>query len=171
LAFDVHLEETAPIFVPSEVLGKIIEGLIRNAVENTPDGGEIHVVVRRGVTGPELEIRDSGIGITPENQELIFGNFFSSYEPLQYSTRSPYDFRAGGKGFDLLRMQVFAERFGFKISMNSTRCRFIPAGGDECPGDVGECLHLQRPDQCRETGGTVVSVQFQAAAGGERVLA
>jgi signal transduction histidine kinase len=171
LAFDVHLEDAAPICVPGDVLGKVIEGLIRNAVENTPDGGEIQVRVRSGAAGPELEIRDSGVGITPENQELIFGNFFSSYEPLQYSTRSPYDFRAGGKGFDLLRMQVFAERFGFKISMNSTRCRFIPAGGDECPGDVGECLHLQRPDQCRETGGTVVSVQFQAAADSERVLA
>ena len=171
LAFDVHLEETAPIFVPSEVLGKIIEGLIRNAVENTPDGGEIRVAVRHGVTGPELEIRDSGIGITPANQELISGNFFASYEPMQYSTRSPYDFRAGGKGFDLLRMQMFAERFGFKISITSTRCRFIPSDKEECPGDVHECPHLQRPDQCRETGGTVVSVQFQAAAGGEKVSA
>jgi signal transduction histidine kinase len=146
------------------VLSKVIEGLIRNAVENTPDGGAVRVSVRAGSAGPELEIEDTGTGITPENQRLIIGNFFTAYEPLQYSTRSPYDFKAGGKGFDLLRMQMFAERYGFKIRMNSTRCRFIPTDRDECPGDTGECAHLQRPEQCRETGGTAVTVQFGAAA-------
>jgi PAS domain S-box-containing protein len=160
----VRLEETPPVFVPAEVLVKVIEGLIRNAVENTPDGGDVRVAVRSGSAGPELEIEDTGTGITAENQRLIIGNFFTAYEPLQYSTRSPYDFKAGGKGFDLLRMQMFAERYGFKILMNSTRCRFIPTDQDECPGDTGECTHLRRPEECREVGGTVVTVRFDAAA-------
>jgi signal transduction histidine kinase len=166
LALEVNLEDTAPIHVPGDVLGKIIEGLTRNAVENTPDGGEVKVTVRSGKTGPELEIRDSGTGITAENQALIFGNYFTAYESLQYSTRSPYDFLAGGKGFDLLRMQMFAERYGFKLLMTSTRCRFIPTHRDECPGEVGECRHLRASEPCRETGGTVVTVLFQPAAGG-----
>ncbi len=161
---ETRLEDTPPVFVPADVLGKVVEGLVRNAVENTPDGGEVRVIVRRGNAGPELEIRDSGVGITVENQQLIFGNFFTAYEPLQYSTRRPYDFKAGGKGFDLLRMQMFAERYGFKILMNSTRCRFIPNDKDECPGDVGGCGHLSHPDQCSETGGTIVTVRFAAAA-------
>ncbi len=164
VGLDVRLEDAPPVWVPAEVLSKVIEGLIRNAVENTPDGGEVRVSVRAGSAGPELEIEDTGTGITPENQRLIIGNFFTAYEPLQYSTRSPYDFKAGGKGFDLLRMQMFAERYGFKIRMNSTRCRFIPTDRDECPGDTGECAHLQRPEQCRETGGTAVTIQFGAAA-------
>jgi signal transduction histidine kinase len=166
LALEVSLEDTAPVHVPGDVLGKVIEGLIRNAVENTPDGGEVTVAIRAGKTGPELEIRDSGIGITAENQKLIFGNYFTASDPLQYSTRSPYDFKAGGKGFDLLRMQMFAERYGFKILMNSTRCRFIPTDRDECPGAVGECKHVHGAEQCRETGGTVVTVMFQPATGG-----
>lgn len=170
LALEVHLEDTSPIFVPGDVLGKVIEGLTRNAVENTPDGGTVRVAVRPGTAGPELEIRDSGIGLTAENRKLIFGNFFTVYEPLQYSTRSPYDFRAGGKGFDLLRMQMFAERYGFKMVMDSTRCRFIPSDTDECPGEVGDCMHLQRPEQCRENGGTVVTVMFQPAAEGSEPL-
>jgi signal transduction histidine kinase len=164
IALEVRLEDTTPIFVPAEVLGKVIEGLTRNAVENTPDGGEVRVAVRAGDTGPELEIRDTGVGISEENQKLIFGNFFTAYEPLQYSTRSPYDFKAGGKGFDLLRMQMFAERYGFKIHMNSTRCRFIAGDAGECPGEIGECRHVDRPEQCRETGGTIVTVRFQPAA-------
>jgi len=170
LALEVILMDTAPIHVPGDVLGKVIEGLTRNAVENTPDGGEVTVTVHAGKTGPELEIRDSGIGITAENQQLIFGNFFTAYEPLQYSTRSPYDFKAGGKGFDLLRMQMFAERYGFKIVMNSTRCRFIPSDTDECPGDAGDCTHLQRPEECRATGGTAVTIMFQPAPGSAEPL-
>jgi signal transduction histidine kinase len=161
---ETRLEDAPAVYVPADVLGKVIEGLVRNAVENTPDGGEVRVVVRKGNAGPALEIEDTGIGITAENQRLIFGNFFTAYEPLQYSTRRPYDFRAGGKGFDLLRMQMFAERYGFKILMNSTRCRFIPSDPDECPGDTVECAHLHQPDQCRDTGGTVVTVQFSSAA-------
>jgi len=161
---EILLEDAPPVFVPADVLSKVIEGLVRNAVENTPDGGEVRVTVRRERAGAVLEIQDTGVGITAENQRLIFGNFFTAYEPLQYSTRRPYDFKAGGKGFDLLRMQMFAERYGFKISMKSSRCRFIPSDQDECPGDAGGCGHLSRPDQCSETGGTVVTVRFSAAA-------
>lgn len=158
-----HLAETAPIRIPVEVLGKVIEGLVRNAVENTPDGGDVHVNVRAGEAGPELEIRDTGIGMTPETQRLIFGNYFSSHEPMQYSTRRPYDFRAGGKGLDLLRMQIFAERYGFTIRFDSRRCRHIPSESDECPGDTGLCRHLSGPEQCAESGGTVVTVGFRSA--------
>jgi PAS domain S-box-containing protein len=162
VVLETVLADDGSILVPTEVLGKVIEGLVRNAVENTPDGGTIGVAVRRGKAGPELEIQDTGTGITAENQQLIFGNFFTAYEPLHYSTRRPYDFKAGGKGFDLLRMQMFAERYDFKIRMNSTRCGFIPLDQDACPGDVDECAHLGHPDQCRETGGTVVTVQFRS---------
>jgi PAS domain S-box-containing protein len=171
VAVEFNPAETEAIVIPAEVLGKVIGGLLRNAVENTPDGGEVRVTVRTGKAGPELEIRDTGIGITAENQQLILGNFFTAYEPLQYSTRSPYDFKAGGKGFDLLRMQIFAERYGFKIRMNSTRCRFIPTEKEECPGEASECMHLGNADQCRDTGGTTVTVQFSSAAAGVKAAA
>ncbi|MGE5255277.1 MAG: hypothetical protein ACM3KE_01330, partial [Hyphomicrobiales bacterium] len=61
-------------------------------------------------------------------------------------------------------MQMFAERYGFKIQMDSTRCRFIPTDKDECPGDVTACGHLHSPEECRETGGTVVTVRFRPEA-------
>ena len=104
--------DTAPIRIPPEVLGKVVEGLVRNAVENTPDGGRVNIYVRTGKNGPEVVVKDNGIGISKENQRLIFDNYFTAYETMQYSTRQPYDFRAGGKGFDLLRMKIFSERYG-----------------------------------------------------------
>ena len=154
---------TSPIYIPRDVLDKVIEGLVRNAVENTPDGGKISVKVRKGEIGPELEIKDNGIGISEENLRLIFENYFTSYDTMQYSTRQPYDFRAGGKGFDLLRMKIFSERYNFKIKMASHPCNLVDAKGHECPGNVADCVADADENSCHNTGGTTVTVQFYPA--------
>jgi PAS domain S-box-containing protein len=157
---EVHIEPTEPIRIPPDVLAKIIEGLIRNAVENTPDEGRIQVAVRPGPFGPEFEVKDNGIGISKEDQLLIFDNYFTAYEPMEYSTRKPYDFKAGGKGFDLLRMKMFSEKYHFKIKMTSEQCRFTGRNRYRCPGAVKDCAPSQTVEDCRGSGGTTVVVQF-----------
>jgi len=153
--------ESAPsIFIPSDVLSKIVEGLIRNAVENTPDGARIEVTVRNGKKGPVFEVKDFGVGITEDNQRLIFESNFTTYETMQYSSKNKYDFNAGGKGFDLLRMKIFSERYNFKIRMTSNRCRFIPRDEDLCPGNIEDCSYCQTIEDCLDTGGTTMIVQF-----------
>jgi signal transduction histidine kinase len=151
------------IWIPADVLDKIVEGLLRNAIENTPDSGRITVSVREGKIGPELEIADTGIGISGENQRLIFDNYFTAYDTMQYSTRKPYDFGAGGKGFDLLRMRIFSERYHFKLKMRSKRCRLISEDENACPGNVEECDRVRHPEDCLDSGGTTVTVQFYPA--------
>jgi PAS domain S-box-containing protein len=158
-----YASETAAIYIPPDVLGKVVEGLVRNAVENTPDGANISVKVRKGEIGPEFEVKDSGIGISEENLRLIFENYFTSYDTMQYSTRQPYDFKAGGKGFDLLRMKIFSERYNFRIKMTSGPCHLIDEEGLECPGNVADCVPDRRMKDCRNTGGTTVTVQFYPA--------
>ena len=158
-----YASETAPVYIPPDVLGKVVEGLVRNAVENTPDGANISVKVRKGPIGPEFEVKDSGIGISEENLRLIFENYFTSYDTMQYSTRQPYDFKAGGKGFDLLRIKIFSERYNFRIKMTSGPCRLIDSEGFECPGNVADCVPDDDRKDCRNTGGTTVTVQFYPA--------
>ena len=158
-----YVSETAAIYIPPDVLGKVVEGLVRNAVENTPDGGNISVKVRKGEIGPEFEVKDSGIGISEENLRLIFENYFTSYDTMQYSTRQPYDFKAGGKGFDLLRMKIFSERYNFRIKMTSRPCHLVDAEGLECPGNIADCVPDTAAENCRNTGGTTVTVQFYPA--------
>jgi PAS domain S-box-containing protein len=164
-----YVSETAAIYIPPEVLEKVIEGLVRNAVENTPDGGKISVKVRKGEIGPEFEVKDSGIGISAENLRLIFENYFTSYDTMQYSTRQPYDFKAGGKGFDLLRMKIFSERYNFRINMASRPCHLIDAEGRECPGNVIDCVPDTDTNNCWNTGGTTVTVQFFPAERFEKI--
>jgi PAS domain S-box-containing protein len=151
------------IWIPADVLDKIIEGLVRNAIENTPDSGEIIISVRNGEIGPELEIRDTGVGISEENQRLIFENYFTTYDTMQYSSGQPYDFGAGGKGFDLLRMRIFSERYHFRLNLSSQRCSHLTQDADSCPGIIEDCAHNRQPQDCRDSGGTTISVQFYPA--------
>jgi signal transduction histidine kinase len=157
---NVLISAVPAVWIPREVLAKIVDGLVRNAVENTPDSGNITVSVRSGEIGPELEVKDNGIGISDENQRLLFDNYFTAYDTMQYSSRNPYDFGAGGKGFDLLRMRIFSERYHFELKMNSRRCDVIPADADACPGNLAECVQAEG---CLESGGTTVTVQFYPA--------
>jgi signal transduction histidine kinase len=160
---ETRLAAVPPIWIPGEVLAKVVEGLVRNAIENTPDNGRITVSVGLGEIGPELEVSDNGIGISEENQKLIFENYFTAYEPLLYSSRNPYDFGAGGKGFDLLRMRIFSERYHFQLHMESRPCRHMPEEPDACAGDIEKCSQIERPIDCLESGGTTVTVRFYPA--------
>ncbi|WP_457553391.1 GAF domain-containing protein [Desulfobacula sp.] len=152
-----NLTPCPPILIPAEPLIKTIDGLIRNAVENTPDGGKIEILVHQKDKGAVFMVKDHGIGLTREAQKRIFEGFFSTQETMNYSSKRPFDFNAGGKGADLLRMKIFSERFNFKISMTSKRCRRIPENMDACPGSIQECKKMSGPS-C--DGMTIVTCFF-----------
>ena len=122
--------------MPKAHLEKIVDGLIRNAVENTPDEGEIVISITEKATGILLAVHDFGVGIPEAFQPRIFEGLFPVQEPTAYSTGKPYDFNAGGKGLDLLRIRIFSERYGFGIHMNSRCCPHAGRGAarDAFPG-------------------------------------
>jgi PAS domain S-box-containing protein len=153
-------EPTPPTFMPKDPLQKIIDGLVKNAIENTPDEGKIEVAVQKKANGTELVVRDFGVGITEENQMRIFEGFFATQETMDYSSKRPFDFNAGGKGADLLRMKIFSERYHFSIHMTSSRCRYLPEEGDVCPGIISECPFCVRKEDCHLSGGTTFRLQF-----------
>ena len=74
------------VLIPVEVMEKIVEGLVKNAIENTPDKGRVTVVVRNGENGPELEVHDTGVGITAEKQQLIFNHYFAPGDTMNYAS-------------------------------------------------------------------------------------
>ncbi len=151
------LTPVSPIRMPLDPLQKVVDGLIRNAVENTPDGGSIQVLVKERGKGVEFVVQDHGIGLTPEAQKRIFEGFFTTQETLHYSSKQPFDFNAGGKGADLLRMKIFSERYHFNISMTSKRCSRLPGDTDICPGSREACSKPAGPP-C--DGNTRVTVLF-----------
>jgi signal transduction histidine kinase len=152
------------IYIPSEPLRKVVDGLVRNAIENTPDEGKIEIYVQEKGEAAVLEVRDFGVGITEENQSRIFEGFYATQETLDYSSKRPFDFNAGGRGVDLLRMKIFSERYDFKIEMNSKRCPFIPKDSDTCPGKISACPFCQKGKGCHQSPSTTFSVFFPPAA-------
>jgi len=158
-----NLVPAPPIYMPSDPLEKVIDGLIKNAIENTPDEGKIEITVRKNGKGSELVVHDYGVGIIEEAQRRIFEGFFATQDTMVYSSKRPYDFNAGGKGADLLRMKIFSERYNFKIDMASSRCRFIPKESDICPGRISICAFCANKEDCYHSGGTIFSLYFPPA--------
>jgi signal transduction histidine kinase len=135
-------------------LEKVCSGILRNAVENTPDQGRIEVTAKIEDDQVVIRFRDFGTGITAENQKLVFTGFFHTQDTNYYSTKAPYDFNAGGSGADLLRAKVFSERYGFEIDFESTRCSYIPEDIDECPGRISLCQFIGNKSDCFVSGTT-----------------
>ncbi|MEW5910342.1 MAG: GAF domain-containing protein, partial [Thermodesulfobacteriota bacterium] len=150
------------ITMDRKVLEKVVDGLLKNAVENTPDEGRIEVFLRKEGGAVRLNVRDTGVGISLQNQKLIFIGFIHTRETGIYSSKKPYDFGAGGTGSDLLRTKLFSERFGFEISFHSSRCTYIPDDSDLCPGRISSCPHVTEKSGCFLSGGTTFSLLFQA---------
>ncbi len=148
------------IFMDPSVLRHITEGLIRNAIENTPDGGSIRVTTEQKEDMIVLHIADSGVGITEDNRRYLFDGLHHAKETELYSSRRPFEFGAGGKGLDLLRMKHYSRRFGIGISFESSRCIHIPTDQDICPGNTSVCPFIKGKEDCLSSGGTTFTVTF-----------
>ena len=159
-----HLKTVPPIYIPVDPLQKIVDGLVKNAIENTPDEGKIEIIVRKKEAGAELIVHDYGVGIIADAQRRIFEGFFVTQDTMAYSSKRAFDFNAGGKGADLLRMKIFSERYNFKIDMESSRCGFIPKETDLCPGKISDCDFCTKEEDCHCSGGSVFSIHFPAVS-------
>jgi signal transduction histidine kinase len=80
--FEPGLPEVA---LDQDRFGQAIGNLLSNAVQYTPQGGEISIFV--GQTGRQLriDVDDSGPGIGPEEQEKIFTPFFRGRAARRFS--------------------------------------------------------------------------------------
>ena len=158
----IEVEPTPPIHIPPDPLEKLIIGLVKNAVENTPDEGRVDVAVKNKEAGVQFLVRDTGVGIVEEHRKRIFEGFFPTQETSSYSSKQPYDFNAGGKGADLLRLKIFSERYNFKLVMSSEKCAHIPLSSDICPGQISRCSFCDRAEDCHASGGTSFKAVFPA---------
>jgi len=152
--------DPAIIKVQPQIMMSVLRGLVRNAVENTPDRSRIVITGRNLATGYRIGVTDFGVGIPESEQPNIFEGFYPIQEIDMYSSGRRYEFNAGGTGTDLLKIRIFAERFGFKVSFQSCRCPCIPTSRDRCPGDVAKCSCCDKIEECYEKGGTEFVIEF-----------
>lgn len=148
------------LLIPTHVLQAIMEGLIRNAIEATPDGGKVTVTGQAKGDRYILKVKDTGVGIPDKDKELIFEGFYPVQDTENYSSRRPYSFNAGGKGIDLLRIRMFSELYGFRLSFSSKRCPYLMEHGVESSDVAESCSNCDNYADCPENGGSEFIVDF-----------
>ncbi len=161
LNFHLEGDRDLSLLMAPEILEDILRGLIKNAVESTPDEGSIRIILVQKDERLLLKVKDSGIGITEDDQKQIFDGLFHTLDTELYTSKNPYEFGAGGKGLDLFLMKIYGQRYGFALSVESQRCIHLPNYRDICPGRVSECSHCGGVRDCETSGGTTFSLSFQ----------
>lgn len=137
----------------------ILNVLVKNAIENTPDQGIVIVTFSKIDDDRfQLEVQDRGVGIPLEDLDFIFEGFHHTQDTNEYSTKKPFDFNAGGKGLELFQLKHQSEILEFKIDFESERCKFIPQSIDHCPGAINLCPHIRNADECFNSGYSNFSV-------------
>jgi len=124
------------IFGDPERLMQVFRNLLSNAIKFTPDGGKIVVDGHKLPGFIEITIADTGIGIDPEEQILIFQNFHKVGNPILHSSGKT-KFKGGGPGLGLHIVKGIVEVHGGSIWVDSP-------GHDEtrCPGST---FHVMLP--------------------------
>ncbi len=92
-------------------LEQIVTNLLNNAAKYTEPGGKIAISLCREQDQAVLRVRDSGIGITPEMQRIIFDLFVQADQSL--------DRARGGLGIGLTLVRSLVELHGGRISVQS----------------------------------------------------
>jgi len=67
-----------PIEADADSLKSCFSNLVINAIEAMPHGGELHLSITPTATGQAVQVRDSGLGIAPNDLEHIFDPYFST---------------------------------------------------------------------------------------------
>jgi heavy metal sensor kinase len=92
-------------------LQRVINNLVDNALRYTPAGGTVCVEVAREPHAVLIRVKDTGIGISPEHQAMVFERFYRTDESRARDS--------GGSGLGLPIAQAIAQAHGGEITLNS----------------------------------------------------
>ncbi|MCJ7566985.1 MAG: HAMP domain-containing histidine kinase, partial [Anaerolineales bacterium] len=135
LEINIFPEAEKTVFVDPERLLQTIINVLENSVKFTPEGGSIVVDGRMLPGFIELTIADTGVGIAPSDQVMIFEKFGSIRRSEQVGNASV----VSGPGLGLHLTKGILEAHGGTIWVESQ-------GYDEelCPGSI---FHLMFPNR------------------------
>ena len=136
-----HAEDTPNINGDPTLISKALYHLIVNAIKYTPDGGKVTlstkpVVMENEAPGVEIAIKDTGICLDSEHQELVFEKFYQVGSVAIHSSGKT-TYKGGGSGLGLAIVRGVARAHGGKVWVAST-------GHDE-EHFPGSTFYLQLP--------------------------
>jgi signal transduction histidine kinase len=112
LTLDLELAEDLPqVQSDGRWLAHVLVNLIANGVKFTPDGGRVVVAARVRGAVVELSVADTGIGIAPEEQKVIFEPF----RQVEHGGERRY----GGVGLGLALVAQLCDLLGCEMELES----------------------------------------------------
>jgi len=109
---EINIADRFPeIKADTEKVGLILSNLLSNAIKFTPEGGRIEVTARDSTKGVIVSVRDTGVGISPQDQERIFERF--------YQVRPDHLAGHGGMGIGLTIVKHLVELHEGKLWVES----------------------------------------------------
>ena len=113
LALSCAFPSSAPVQIDPELIGRILDQLLDNAIQYTPSGGAVTVQLYRLPAGAlRLSVENTGPGIDPESLPHLFEPF---YRTDAARTRS----REGGTGLGLTLVAAIARLHGGEARVSS----------------------------------------------------
>ncbi|MEM7429993.1 MAG: NahK/ErcS family hybrid sensor histidine kinase/response regulator, partial [Pseudomonadota bacterium] len=100
---------SAVVYSDRRLVRRVLQNLLSNAIKYT-NSGRVHMGCRRTGEGVRLEVHDTGAGITPEQQEVVFKEFHR----LETAKRA-----APGLGLGLSIVDRIARMLDHKLGLRS----------------------------------------------------
>jgi signal transduction histidine kinase len=128
------------LYMDTSRIMQAIRNILNNAVKYTPDGGRITIDGRNLPGFIEITISDTGIGISTEDQAVIFDKF-GQLGSVELHSSGKTKFKGGGPGLGLPIARGILEAHGGSIWVESD-------GYDEknCPGTTFHVLIPMRTE-------------------------
>jgi signal transduction histidine kinase len=111
LSFKVSVPSDLTIRTDPAKLREVVMNLTHNAIEYNRPGGEVELRAAKSDDGVTVEVRDTGIGMSPEVQEKIFERFFRA-DPARSAT-------GVHAGLGLAIVKEYVDRLGGRLTVES----------------------------------------------------
>ena len=114
LDFNVHIIQDSQVVCDADMIRQAITNLVSNSLRYTSEG-RIDLYVRREGFMAVVDVSDTGIGLEPDEEMMVFSRFWRSE-----ASRSR---ESGGLGVGLAVVKELVERHGGRVSVNSKKGR------------------------------------------------
>jgi signal transduction histidine kinase len=116
---DAHFEgELPPLHQDQARVQQILNNLLSNAIKFTPEGGRIAVSIRRDEENfLVMQVRDTGVGIAEEDQQVIFEKFRQGRTGVPSGDAMTRQYTGTGLGLSIVR--ELCRLLGGEVSVES----------------------------------------------------
>jgi len=147
LTLNYHADDDVFVLGDPDMIRQATANLISNAVRYTKEGGRIDVTVGKGDLMASIAVKDTGIGLSPEEAKMVFSRFWRADAGRNRDV--------GGLGVGLAVVKEIVDRHGGWVKVEGEKGKgacftiYLPLYAEEKPGwpAVGLGRNGQKPQK------------------------